>query len=529
MNEGKQTVNLIDMRAEEQEVEIDLLDLFSYYRRRIILIIGAFLIGALIAGLITQFVITPKYTATAKMYMVSSSSGSTVDLSDFNIGQSLSSDYVELVKTRPIITQVVKELGLDYTYEQMLAMLSISVVTDTRILTMSVTSADREEARDIANLLAEKAEIELPKLMDTRAPHIAERAILPTHKSSPSLTRNVLLGALLAMLLVLAILTVMYLMDDTIKTAEDVEKYFGALPLTVIPEGKIEGLNAEEQAFKRRRSKKRKGSSAKAKEPSYYYVSQGASDKPELDVAETAEKGEPAAEEKPEEASVVEELPEKLIAEEAPVAEGELKEAPEAEEAPVAEEKPEEAPEAEEEPVAGEEPEEAPVAEEEPIEEEEQEEAPEAEEAPVEAPAEEESAEGPEAEEDSPAEEELNEATETEEEPVAEEESIEEAVVEDDVYMPRAEMIVYYGNPQSIASSIAREKIELEESGKKVCIVFYRNNGEDDGVNDFSEMLRQADEELADVILTAALTQDRESIPGIVRMQEADHISIQEC
>ena len=259
MNEGKQAINRIDVRAEEQEVEIDLLDLFSYFRRRIVLIIGAFLIGALIAGLVTQFLITPKYTATAKMYMVSSSSGSTVDLSDFNIGQSLSSDYVELVKTRPIISQVIKELNLDYTYEQMLSMLQISVVTDTRILTMSVTSEDREEARDIANLLAEKAEIELPKLMDTREPHIAERAITPTHKSSPSLTRNTLLGALLAMLLVLAVLTVLYLMDDTIKTAEDVEKYFGALPLTVIPEGKIEGLDEVEQEYKRKRKAKKRG------------------------------------------------------------------------------------------------------------------------------------------------------------------------------------------------------------------------------------------------------------------------------
>ena len=478
MNEGKQAVNLIDMRAEEQEVEIDLLDLFSYYRRRIILIIGAFIIGALIAGLITQFVITPKYTATAKMYMVSSSSGSTVDLSDFNIGQSLSSDYVELVKTRPIITQVIKELGLDYTYEQMLTMLSISVVTDTRILTMSVTSSDREEARDIANLLAEKAEIELPKLMDTREPHIAERAILPTHKSSPSLTRNVLLGALLAMLLVLAILTVMYLMDDTIKTAEDVEKYFGALPLTVIPEGKIEGQNAEEQAFKRKRSKKRKGSSAKSKEPSYYYVSQGASEKPALDVAETAEKEEPAAGGKPEEAPVIEEQTEKLMAEEAPA------------EATIAQEQPEEESEVEEEP----------AAEAEPVEVSEAEEEPEAEEQPEEEP-------------------------EVEEEPAIEEELVAEA----EVYMPKADMIVYYGNPQNIASSVAKEKIDLEESGKKACIVFYRNNGEENGAGEFFDMLRQADEELADVILTAALTQDRDSIPGIHRMQESDHISIQEC
>jgi capsular polysaccharide biosynthesis protein len=247
-----------DLRQEDGEMEIDLLDLFSYYRHRILWIIGAFIIVALLAGLVTQFLITPQYTATSKMYMVSSSSGSAVDLSDFTIGQSLSSDYVELVKTRPIINQVIKELDLDYTYEDLMNMLEVSVVTDTRILTMSVTSADRQEAMDIANLLAEKAEEELPKLMDTPEPHIAEKAILPTEKSSPSLSRNVLLGALLLTLLVLAIFTVLYLMDDTIKSAEDVEKYFGVLPLTVIPEGKIEGLDKKEEAFKRKKKHKKK-------------------------------------------------------------------------------------------------------------------------------------------------------------------------------------------------------------------------------------------------------------------------------
>ena len=81
--------------------------------------------------------------------------------------------------------------------------------------------------------------------MDAPKPNIAEYAIVPQHKSSPSLTKNTMIGALLLMLLVMAVLTVTYLMDDTVKTAEDVEKYFGFMPLTVIPEGKIEGMAPE--------------------------------------------------------------------------------------------------------------------------------------------------------------------------------------------------------------------------------------------------------------------------------------------
>ena len=246
-------IELRDTR--DEEMEIDLLELFSYFMTKIWWIIGAFLIGALLAGLITKFAITPKYTATAKMYMVSSSSQSVVDLTDLNIGQTISGDYVELLKTRPIVEDVIQEQNLDYSYGQLVSMLNLSVVNNTRIIRIDVTSTDKKEAMNIANALAEKGVKELPKLMETPAPHIAEYAIVPVNKSSPSLTKNTMIGALLALFIMLAIFTVQFLLDDTFKTADDIQREFGVMPLTVIPEGKIEGLEHTEEKGKRKRKR----------------------------------------------------------------------------------------------------------------------------------------------------------------------------------------------------------------------------------------------------------------------------------
>lgn len=265
-----QTPEINTNETEREEIEIDLLDLFYYYRSKVVWIIAAFIIGALIAGLATQFLITPKYTATSTMYMVSSSSGSVVDLTDLNIGESISNDYIELIKTRPIIDSVIESEDLDYTYEQILGMLNLSVVADTRIIKIAVTSTDPEEAMLISNDLAMKAEETLPKLMDAPKPNIAEEAILPTHKSSPSLTKNVMIGALLMLLLTLAVLTVMYLMDDTLKSAEDVEKHFGVMPLTVIPEGKIEGIQSAETENVQKKKRFRMGRKGKKKHGKKY-------------------------------------------------------------------------------------------------------------------------------------------------------------------------------------------------------------------------------------------------------------------
>ena len=229
-----------NIASRAEEVEIDLLELLIYFKNRILFIIGAFILGAIIAGGITKFLITPKYTATSTMYMVSASTNSVVDVSDLNIGRALSSDYVEIMQTRTIVEEVIKELGLDYSYGQVLRMMNLSVVDDTRIVKIKVTCANPEEAMDIANCLAEKTKDQIPDLMDAPEPNIVEKAVLPTAKSSPSLTKNVLIGAMLLTIVVLGILTFLFITDDTLKTADDVEKVFGIIPLSVIPEGKIE-------------------------------------------------------------------------------------------------------------------------------------------------------------------------------------------------------------------------------------------------------------------------------------------------
>ena len=93
--------------------------------------------------------------------------------------------------------------------------------------------------------------------METPEPHIAEYAIIPINPSSPSMSRNVMMGALIGMILVLGLYTVQFLLDDTFKTADDIEREFGVIPLTVIPEGKIAGFDSTE---KTKRSRRKKGS-----------------------------------------------------------------------------------------------------------------------------------------------------------------------------------------------------------------------------------------------------------------------------
>lgn len=241
--------NRENIQTDDQE-EIDLGELLLYFKKKLVLIIAVFVIGMVGAGLFTRFLITPKYTATAKLYVVSASGKSVVNLDDLRLGTTLSTDYKELLMARPIFTEIIEELGLEYTYGQLKSMVSIEGVGDTRILAITVVSTKPKEAMDIANALTDKAITYLPKLMGITPPNISEDAIEPAMPSSPNLAKNAMLGGILAAIVLMGILTVLFLKDDTVKTSEDVEKLIGVVPLTAIPEN-------SDQSRKARRRKER--------------------------------------------------------------------------------------------------------------------------------------------------------------------------------------------------------------------------------------------------------------------------------
>jgi capsular polysaccharide biosynthesis protein len=216
--------------------EIDLLELALVLLDKARYIVFFALIGALLLNMYAFFLIPPTYQSTAKMYIASASNDSVVDLTDLNIGTSLTKDYEELMLSYPVLDQVIEELNLDMNYTALAKLIEISNVTDTRILQITVTSTDRQLSCDIANTLVSVSIDYLPKTMSTEEPNIAQEARTALVKSDPSYLKYTFLGAMLGAILCCAYIICRYLLDDTIHTADDMKKYFGVTPLAVIPD-----------------------------------------------------------------------------------------------------------------------------------------------------------------------------------------------------------------------------------------------------------------------------------------------------
>ena len=221
----------------EEEMEIDLYELFFLFRRRFKAILLSAVIVGLLTGLFTYFFIPPKYKATSKLYIVSASSDSVVNLSDLQIATNLTSDYKELILGRPMMESTIQNLGLvDTKYNDLVKMLDVTNPSGTRILHIVATTTDPKLSCDIANEVARLAVSWLPEVMESRIPSIAEEAVVPEKKASPSYKKNVVIGALAGAILCYGIFVIQYLLDDTVSSADEFEKYFGVVPLTSIPE-----------------------------------------------------------------------------------------------------------------------------------------------------------------------------------------------------------------------------------------------------------------------------------------------------
>ena len=213
---------------------IDLMELFYRLIERAKYIALSALLGTLVAAVVTFLFIQPIYTATSKIYVMSSSDAA-INLSDLQMGTYLASDYKEVFLNWHVHERVLQTLDLPYSYEELSDMLTVTNPTDTRILYINVDSPDPHEAKRIADTYATVAKEFIAATMDTKEPSLFEEALLPSSPSHPKTMVNLAFGFLVGMLLACAVIIVRFMADDKVRTASDVEKYLDLPVLGMLP------------------------------------------------------------------------------------------------------------------------------------------------------------------------------------------------------------------------------------------------------------------------------------------------------
>ncbi len=210
--------------------EINIKDFLDYYKKFIVLVVMVVLLFILGIGLYDKVFKTPLYSTYTTLVLVKDETTDSVDTisqSDIILNQKLVSTYREIIKSRLVLEQVIHNLNLSYTLEQMQKMIDVQSKEDTEILKITVTDSEPQMASKIANNLAEVFDHEITKIYKLNNVSIIDRAEVPENPSNNHFVRDIILAALIGFTGSSAIIFIIFYFDDTIRSVDEVEGEVG--------------------------------------------------------------------------------------------------------------------------------------------------------------------------------------------------------------------------------------------------------------------------------------------------------------
>lgn len=236
-----------------RDTDLDFLDLFQYLKKKVWLLGTVFAVCAVLGFLVSALLIAPKYTAATRMYVLNRTTEAAVVYADIQTSTYLLSDYRVLITGQNVTKEVIAKLNLDMKPEELEARIKVTAPENTRVLQISISDTDARRAADIANCVRQVAASQIQEIMDVDAVKLVYEAEVPQEPSSPNVVMNTILAALVGLFAAMGVLSVVYVLDDTIRTEEDVEHYLGLSTMGVIPVADELGSNQEAGRFAKSR------------------------------------------------------------------------------------------------------------------------------------------------------------------------------------------------------------------------------------------------------------------------------------
>ncbi|MDM8196709.1 Wzz/FepE/Etk N-terminal domain-containing protein [Massilimicrobiota timonensis] len=217
----------------EDEIEINLGELFQLLKKNIKLIIISILLCTVLLGIVTVFVINKKYESTTRLFLKPDVTEGIADYSQINSNNLMVNNYVEMIKGNNIQGIAANELNMDA--EEINSCLSVTNETDTQIISITAKTIDPALSKDIVDAVVETFTKEAKEKLNVNNITVVDEAEIATEPVSPSLKLNLVIGALLGASLSIGYLFIKFMLDTHIHNKEEVEKFLGIPCLGSVP------------------------------------------------------------------------------------------------------------------------------------------------------------------------------------------------------------------------------------------------------------------------------------------------------
>ena len=220
--------------------ELDLKELFTMFWNKKVQIILIVAIFAVIGLIYTMGFVTPVYTSSTTLLLATSAqsdgTSNTITTTDLTLNSKLVATYSKLVESKNVIRQVIQNLGIsDLTEDELRNNVSVSSVEDTEIIKISVTNQNASTAAKAANEIAKVFSKEVVEIYNINNVHVIDEAEAEQSPSNVNHIRDIVIFAFVGIVIAVMYVLIANMLDTTIKTAEEVEKYIKIPVLASIP------------------------------------------------------------------------------------------------------------------------------------------------------------------------------------------------------------------------------------------------------------------------------------------------------
>lgn len=217
---------------------MELHEYLQIFRKRWTLIVLITLITTLSSAVVSFFVIKPTYKADISVIIGKPQSEATAANTNYNdvmMYQKLVKTYSQLAKSRTVTENVINKMNLDMKVEALQSMISVSPMGDTEFLTITVKSKDPKQAMQIANQLAKSLKEVSYNVKKVDNVQMLDEAQLPARPDSPKPLLNIAIALFIGLMLSVGVVFLIEYLDNTVKSAEEIEKLIGLPVIGVIP------------------------------------------------------------------------------------------------------------------------------------------------------------------------------------------------------------------------------------------------------------------------------------------------------
>lgn len=227
--------------------EINLRDLLSYFKKRLVLFVVMVLFVVSAGTVYSVFIQKPEYKAQATVILSSDKSKTTIQ-NEINANKNLIDTYTEVVKSHRVLDRVKSEMQINDSYEQLVKKVTVASLKDTEIISISVVDLDKYHSYSLANKIADTFTDEISQIYNDKSVNVLDRAVEPQKPYNVDIIKQEAIYAAAGIILATTVIFLMFYFDRTIKTTEQIEQLF-KLPIF----GKVRKLETEKQKQQRRK------------------------------------------------------------------------------------------------------------------------------------------------------------------------------------------------------------------------------------------------------------------------------------